>query len=107
VHEEFGKIHAKRFHMELSLAKNTKFYIAPHPLCMYGRRGYSTSQPPVRVGMLGCVPSACVAGLGNLWQILAKENVSHPVITLSHPSHNPFNILDIFYSQLKPKTKWL
>jgi len=35
--------------------------------------------------MLGVAPRVSVAGLGNLWQILAKENVSHPVITLSYP----------------------
>jgi len=73
------------FHKEHLTTPLPKILHSPHSYCIHGRVAYSTSQPPIRIGMLGVAPRVSVAGLGNLWQILAKENVSHPVITLSYP----------------------
>jgi len=94
------------FHKEHLTTPLPKILHTPTPYCVHGRVAYSISQPPIRIGMLGYSPSACVAGLGNLWQILAKENVSHPLVTLSHPVITLFTLLTIFLFTIKAKTTW-
>ena len=39
------------------LCLGPKFYKPPHPFCIHGGGGYSTSQPPVRIGWLGYSPT--------------------------------------------------